>query len=102
MSVSGLVVVDKEAGWTSHDVVGRCRRIFGQRRVGHAGTGRVGLGIESVHGDRPRGALHLNALPGQLVQAAATDLDGRDHRRHLLDLPCEPFGGDPHQLRGHV
>ena len=34
----GLVVVDKEAGWTSHDVVARCRRIFGQRRVGHAGT----------------------------------------------------------------
>ncbi len=38
MSVDGLVVVDKEAGWTSHDVVARCRRVFGQRRVGHAGT----------------------------------------------------------------
>ncbi len=36
--VQGLVVVDKEAGWTSHDVVARCRRIFGQRRTGHAGT----------------------------------------------------------------
>ncbi len=36
--VSGLVVVDKDAGWTSHDVVARCRKIFGQRRVGHAGT----------------------------------------------------------------
>jgi len=36
--VTGLVVVDKEAGWTSHDVVARCRRTFGQRRVGHAGT----------------------------------------------------------------
>jgi tRNA pseudouridine55 synthase len=36
--VTGLVVVDKEAGWTSHDVVARCRRVFGQRRVGHAGT----------------------------------------------------------------
>lgn len=35
---TGFVVVDKEAGWTSHDVVARCRRIFGQRRVGHAGT----------------------------------------------------------------
>ena len=32
------MVVDKEAGWTSHDVVARCRRIFGQRRIGHAGT----------------------------------------------------------------
>jgi tRNA pseudouridine55 synthase len=38
MSATGLVVVDKEAGWTSHDVVARCRRTFGQRRVGHAGT----------------------------------------------------------------
>jgi tRNA pseudouridine55 synthase len=36
--VNGLAVVDKEAGWTSHDVVARCRRIFGQKRVGHAGT----------------------------------------------------------------
>ena len=32
------MVVDKEPGWTSHDAVARCRRIFGQRRVGHAGT----------------------------------------------------------------
>ena len=34
----GLVIVDKPAGWTSHDVVARCRKIFGQKRVGHAGT----------------------------------------------------------------
>jgi tRNA pseudouridine55 synthase len=38
MSIDGLVAVDKPAGCTSHDVVGRCRRIFGQRRVGHGGT----------------------------------------------------------------
>jgi len=36
--LNGLVVIDKPAGLTSHDVVARCRRIFGQRRVGHAGT----------------------------------------------------------------
>jgi tRNA pseudouridine55 synthase len=35
---AGLVIVDKPAGVTSHDVVGRCRRIFGTRKVGHAGT----------------------------------------------------------------
>jgi tRNA pseudouridine55 synthase len=34
----GLVLVDKPAGWTSHDVVARCRRLAGTRRVGHAGT----------------------------------------------------------------
>lgn len=36
--IDGVVVVDKPAGWTSHDAVARCRRIFGQKRVGHAGT----------------------------------------------------------------
>ncbi|MDO9377541.1 MAG: tRNA pseudouridine(55) synthase TruB [Nocardioidaceae bacterium] len=35
---SGLVVVDKPGGWTSHDVVGRTRRLAGTRKVGHAGT----------------------------------------------------------------
>jgi tRNA pseudouridine55 synthase len=35
---SGLVVVDKPAGMTSHDVVARLRRILRTRRVGHAGT----------------------------------------------------------------
>jgi tRNA pseudouridine55 synthase len=35
---SGLVVVDKPAGLTSHDVVSRLRRILGTRRIGHAGT----------------------------------------------------------------
>jgi tRNA pseudouridine55 synthase len=35
---AGLVIVDKPAGWTSHDVVARLRRLAGTRRVGHAGT----------------------------------------------------------------
>lgn len=35
---SGLVIVDKPSGMTSHDVVGRLRRIFQTRKVGHAGT----------------------------------------------------------------
>ena len=35
---SGIVVVDKPGGWTSHDVVGRIRRLAGTRKVGHAGT----------------------------------------------------------------
>ncbi|MGE2692288.1 tRNA pseudouridine(55) synthase TruB [Mycolicibacterium pulveris] len=38
MTDAGLVIVDKPAGFTSHDVVGRCRRIFDTRKVGHAGT----------------------------------------------------------------
>jgi len=48
----GIVVVDKPAGITSHDVVSLCRRIFGTRKVGHAGTldpmatGVLVIGIE--------------------------------------------------------
>ena len=38
MAESGLVVVDKPAGLTSHDVVARVRRLAGTRKVGHAGT----------------------------------------------------------------
>ena len=34
----GIVVIDKPAGWTSHDVVARMRRLLSERRVGHAGT----------------------------------------------------------------
>jgi len=36
--VHGVVVVDKEAGLTSHDVVDRLRRRLHERRIGHAGT----------------------------------------------------------------
>ena len=38
MTLSGLIVIDKPVGPTSHDVVGRLRRLSGIRRVGHAGT----------------------------------------------------------------
>ncbi len=37
-ALSGLLVIDKPPGPTSHDVVDRVRRLFGTRRVGHAGT----------------------------------------------------------------
>ena len=34
----GLAVVDKAAGWTSHDVVAKARGVLGTRKVGHSGT----------------------------------------------------------------
>src|SRR5580658_5436815 len=36
--MNGVIIVDKPAGWTSHDVVARMRRILGQRSIGHLGT----------------------------------------------------------------
>lgn len=52
MAESGVVVVDKPADWTSHDVVAKTRGLARTRRVGHAGTldpmatGVLVLGIE--------------------------------------------------------
>ncbi len=35
---SGILIVDKPQDWTSHDVVAKLRRVFGEKRIGHAGT----------------------------------------------------------------
>lgn len=54
MAESGLVIVDKSGGMTSHDVVARIRRLAGTRRVGHAGTldpmatGVLVIGVEKA------------------------------------------------------
>ena len=54
MATPGLLLVDKEGDWTSHDVVAKSRGIVGTRKVGHAGTldpmatGLLILGVESA------------------------------------------------------
>jgi tRNA pseudouridine55 synthase len=88
--VGGLVVVDKPAGMTSHDVVARVRRIAGTRRVGHAGTldpmatGVLVLGVERA--TRLLGHLALTdkayAATIRLGQDTVTD-----------DAEGEPTGG---------
>jgi tRNA pseudouridine55 synthase len=87
--VNGLVVVDKEAAWTSHDVVARCRRIFGQRRVGHAGTldpDATGVLLVGL-GRATRLMRFLTILPktytGEVVLGIATS---------TLDSSGEPIG----------
>jgi tRNA pseudouridine55 synthase len=53
-ATGGLLLVDKPAGCTSHDVVARVRRLAGTRRVGHAGTldpmatGLLVIGVEKA------------------------------------------------------
>jgi tRNA pseudouridine55 synthase len=71
-------VVDKDEGWTSHDVVARCRRLLGQRRVGHAGTldpGATGILLVGL-GRVTRLMRFLGALPksyaGEVVLGATT------------------------------
>ena len=38
MSLNAVIVIDKPAGWTSHDVVAKMRNILGERSIGHLGT----------------------------------------------------------------
>jgi len=71
MSAPGIVVIDKPAGMTSHDVVGRCRRIFSTRRVGHAGTlDPMATGVLVIGVDRATKILGL--LAGASKSYAAT------------------------------
>lgn len=88
----GLIVVDKPAGLTSHDVVARVRRIARTRRVGHAGTldpmatGVLVLGVERA--TKLLGHLTLTdkayAATVRLGQDTVTD-----------DAEGEPTGGAP-------
>jgi len=54
LAIPGLLLIDKESDWTSHDVVAKSRGIVGTRKVGHAGTldpmatGLLILGVESA------------------------------------------------------
>ncbi|TQM62683.1 tRNA pseudouridine(55) synthase TruB [Humibacillus xanthopallidus] len=93
-ALGGLLVVDKPAGWTSHDVVARMRRLAGTRRVGHAGTldpmatGVLVLGVD-------RGTKLLTFLVGceksyaatiRLGQSTITD-DAEGETSALLGVP---------------
>jgi tRNA pseudouridine55 synthase len=86
----GLIIVDKPAGITSHDVVARVRRLAATRRVGHAGTldpmatGVLVIGVEKA--TRLLGYLTLTektyAATIRLGQSTSTD-----------DAEGEPTGG---------
>jgi tRNA pseudouridine55 synthase len=77
----GVVIVDKPAGMTSHDVVARVRRIFGTRKVGHAGTldpmatGVLVLGLERATKLLGHLALERKAYLATIRLGAATTTD---------------------------
>ncbi len=90
----GIAVVDKAAGWTSHDVVAKSRGILGTRKIGHAGTldpsatGVLVLGIgRATRLLRYLGDVRKSYL-GEMVLGSETttlDADGEDHHspRHV-------------------
>ena len=36
--LDGLLIIDKPQGFTSHDVVGKCRKLLNTKKIGHTGT----------------------------------------------------------------
>lgn len=81
---AGLLIVDKEAGMTSHDVVSRCRKIFNTRRVGHAGTlDPMATGVLVIGIERATKLLGLLSLTTKAYEAtirlgASTTTDDRE------------------------
>ena len=77
----GLVIVDKPADWTSHDVVGRLRRLAHTRKVGHAGTldpmatGVLVLGVNKATRLLHYLALHDKAYTATIRLGAASSTD---------------------------
>lgn len=92
--ISGLLIVDKPAGLTSQQVVGRCRRLFGIRKIGHAGTldpmatGVLVIGVNratrmlghlALHDKRYLATIRLGQATttddaeGEVLSSAATD-----------------------------
>lgn len=87
---AGLLVIDKAPGMTSHDVVAGCRKAFGTRRVGHAGTlDPMATGVLVIGIERATKLLGLLSLTTKaytatirLGQATTTD-----------DADGDPIGG---------
>jgi tRNA pseudouridine55 synthase len=107
---SGLVVVDKPGGMTSHDVVARIRRLARTRRVGHAGTldpmatGVLVIGVEKA--TRLLGHLMLTEKTYQatirLGQSTTTDDAEGEPLPARGDDPPEPPGCAPDERTGSV
>ena len=112
--MSGILLVDKPAGWTSHDVVGRLRRITGQRRIGHSGTldpmatgllvvflGRATRAVEFAEGhDKAYTALLRPGVVTDTLDTTGNVLETSPERpeRAALEAALEAFRGEIEQL----
>ncbi|HPE15572.1 MAG TPA: tRNA pseudouridine(55) synthase TruB [Oscillospiraceae bacterium] len=111
---SGVLVVDKEAGWTSHDVVARLRGVLHERRIGHAGTldpmatgvlpvlvGRATRAMEFLeHGEKTyEAALRLGVVTDtQDVTGTVLETHRTDVSPETLERALGAFRGDILQI----
>ena len=112
--LSGILLVDKPEGWTSHDVVGRLRRLTGQRRIGHSGTldpmatgllvvflGRATRAVEFAEGhDKAYTALLRPGLVTDTLDTTGRVLESTGLRptRAELEAVLPAFRGEIEQL----
>ena len=107
----GLVVVDKAAGWTSHDVVAKLRGILGTKKVGHSGTldpdatGVLLVGVGKV----TRLLRFLTVLPktytGEIVfgvETSTLDSSGEVTARHQMDVTLDAARSAAQSLTGEI
>ncbi|MDP9066838.1 MAG: tRNA pseudouridine(55) synthase TruB [Actinomycetota bacterium] len=114
MTPNGILVIDKPPGMTSHDVVDRVRKVFGTKKVGHAGTldpdatGILVLGLGtatrllSYAQDGPKRYVAMASFgtttttqdaSGEVVRERPVDID-----RASLDAVAQTFVGDIEQV----
>jgi tRNA pseudouridine55 synthase len=104
MTSSGLVIVDKPQGWTSHDVVAKLRKLVGTKRVGHAGTldpmatGVLVVGVEKA--TRLLGYLALTEKEYSATIRLGQTTDTDDADGEIIDhVPVQQVG-EAELLRG--
>ncbi|HEY8108834.1 MAG TPA: tRNA pseudouridine(55) synthase TruB [Patescibacteria group bacterium] len=115
MDVSGFLLVDKPAGWTSHDVVAHIRRMSGIKKVGHGGTldpmatGLLVIGLGSATKQLERFVQGDKTYVAEVTLGATTATDdaegtveptagATDPGRPAAEAALEGFAGDIEQL----
>jgi len=108
---SGLLLIDKPAGITSHDAVSQVRRVMGVRRVGHAGTldpmatGLLVMGVGRATrllrfiGDSPKLYEGVGVLG---VETTTLDAEGEVVRERPVDVSVQELRAARYSLQGDI
>lgn len=109
---AGLMIIDKEQGVTSHDVVASCRKLLKTRKVGHAGTldpmatGVLVLGVERATKMLGLLSLTTKAYTATIRLGADTDTDDAEGitltRTDTRDLDRSKIHAGVTELTGHI
>ncbi len=109
--MNGIIIIDKPAGWTSHDVVARLRRLLGEKRIGHGGTlDPMATGVLPIFIGRATRAVEFieNADKEYLaglrlgVSTDTQDVSGRVLRECACDITLKELEGVLPRFRGTI